>query len=146
MSNAVLKIDHGQSEQYSHLYVACSNTIACPASALPQSVYWTANRMAVLTAILITLQILDGVLTCTGMYTFGLYAEANPFLRGLMGIVGIIPAVAITKLLCIGVIYALCAQAHRISWLPSALTGVGCVYAVAAVLPWSWLLLTEYLA
>jgi hypothetical protein len=146
MSNAALKIDRVEGEQHGHLYVACTETCGYPSSTLPRADFWTANRMSILTAILIVLQILDGVLTCTGMYTFGLHAEANPVLRGLMGVVGIIPAVAITKLLCMAVIYTLCAQAHRISWLPSALAGVGCVYAVAAVLPWSWLLLTEYLA
>lgn len=145
MSNAVLKIDQDQGEQCDLLHAGYSNSTAHPASALRQTNYWTERRMSALTVILVTLQILDGVLTCTGMFTFGLHAEANPFLRGLMGVVGIIPAVATTKLLCIAVIYALCAQANRISWLPSALTGVGCIYAAAAVLPWSWLLLSEYL-
>jgi hypothetical protein len=63
-----------------------------------------------------------------------------------MSIVGIIPAIALTKASCIAIIVTLCAQANRISWLPTALTCIAGIYTVAAVVPWSWILLIEYLA
>jgi hypothetical protein len=95
---------------------------------------------------LIALQILDGVLTLTGMLTFGLGAEANPLLRGLMSHVGLVPALLATKLACIAVVVMLWSQAARIAWLPTALSLVAGVYAVGAVIPWSVLLVSNYLS
>jgi hypothetical protein len=140
MSNAALKISETEHGDITPLYLAYSS----PAPALPP-VFGVERRIVWLTAVLVTLQVLDGILTYSGMYTFGLYAEGNPLLRGLMGLFGVLPAIALTKIFCIAIVLALCSQAHKISWLPVALTGIAGVYAFAAILPWSWLLLSEYL-
>jgi hypothetical protein len=103
-------------------------------------------RLLLLPLGLIALQILDGVLTLTGMLTFGEGAEGNPILRGLMSQIGLIPALLITKLACIGVVIMLWAHAARISWLPTALSFVAGVYTLGAVIPWSVLLLSSYFA
>jgi hypothetical protein len=95
--------------------------------------------------VLVALQILDGILTLSGMITFGLSAEGNPILRQLMHSIGLVPALILTKLGCIALIVVLCLQASRIYWLPRALTAVAGVYAIGAVLPWSFILLSEYL-
>jgi hypothetical protein len=140
MSNTALKKDHREeATPSSRLYLAYNNDIlAAPISS-------KSRRIQTLAAVLVTLQVLDGILTYTGMYTFGVYAEGNPILRNLMDAVGIAPAIALTKLFCIAIVLTLCAQAHKISWLPTALTGIAGMYAIAAVLPWSWLLVSEYL-
>jgi hypothetical protein len=140
MSNAALKKTSSEEAKPSaSLYLAYNNDV------LETPNPSNSRRIQMLAAILVTLQVLDGILTYTGMYTFGVYAEGNPILRALMHGVGIAPAIAITKLFCIGIVLALCAQAHKISWLPTALTGIAGMYAIAAVLPWSWLLVSEYL-
>jgi hypothetical protein len=103
------------------------------------------SRITLLMATLITLQVLDGALTFTGMHTFGLDAEGNPFLRTLMELLGLLPALLITKGVCIGIVIALYQQVTRISWLGHALGGIAAVYTFAAVIPWSYLLLAELL-
>lgn len=103
------------------------------------------KHLVVIAAVLITLQVLDGILTLSGTLTFGLTAEGNPILRELMHLIGLIPALLVTKLGCISLVVALCFQATRIPWLPSALTAVAGVYTVAAILPWSIILFSEYL-
>jgi hypothetical protein len=95
---------------------------------------------------LIALQILDGILTLSGMHTFGLAAEGNPLLRGLMGWIGPVAGLVVTKLLCIGVIVGLYSQMAKLAWLPAVLTAVAGLYTVFAVIPWTILLLSEYLA
>lgn len=140
MSNAALRILDTPKRLRGQIYLAYSNV------ARPQEIQARQSNIPVIAGVLVTLQILDGLLTLTGMHTFGLSAEGNPLLRSLMNLLGILPAIAIVKLFCIGTVLALCAQAHRISWLPAALTCVAGVYTIAAIVPWSWLLLSEYLA
>ncbi len=143
MTNAALKITTNDRLDSSRLYLVPKN--AAVSRSLEHGAF-SRSQIAWLTVVLVVLQILDGILTYAGMSTFGLRAEGNPLLRSLMSIVGIIPAIAITKASCIAVIMALCAQAHRISWLPVALTFIAGIYAAAAIVPWSWLLIAEYFA
>ncbi len=97
-------------------------------------------------ALLIVAQILDGALTIGGVSTYGIAAEGNPMLRSLMGLLGLTPAVVVTKIACSALIVLLCSQAHSISWLPRALKGILGVYAILAVIPWSVMLASEYLS
>lgn len=139
MSNTALPITEVQEQSPRQIYLAYSNTVT------PSAVLERPSHMPLITSALVILQVLDGALTYSGMRTFGLAAEGNPLLRGLMNTMGILPGIALMKMVCIAIVLALCAQAHRISWLPAALTCIAGIYTVAAVLPWSWLLVTEYL-
>ncbi len=153
MSEAALKIPANEALDGAHLHVVQRITVknsallsdTIPVNSLEEktSTWLYANWLA---AILLTMQFLDGILTYVGIITFGIRAEGNPLLRGFISIVGVMPAIAITKLVCMAIIMMLCAQAHRIAWLPAALTCIAGLYAVGAVLPWSWLLLAEYFA
>jgi hypothetical protein len=98
-----------------------------------------------LVAALVALQLLDGALTFTGMQTFGLQAEGNPLLRVLMESLGLIPALIITKGACIGIVVALYKHVTHVRWLGGALAGIAAVYTLTAILPWSFLLISEYL-
>lgn len=95
--------------------------------------------------ILVGLQILDGALTLTGMFKFGVSAEGNPLLRELMSSLGLVPGLILTKLLCIVVVLTLCRHASRITWLPVALSFVAAAYAICAIVPWSVILVSSYL-
>jgi uncharacterized membrane protein len=138
LSNAVLK------EQFPVQATHCGLTLIQGGKSAT-AVCRTSNELILVGSLLILLQILDGILTATGVGTYGLQAEGNPMLRGLMGLVGAIPALIITKAACIGLIVLLCEQARSIHWLPLALKGVAGIYTVMAVLPWSYILAAEYL-
>lgn len=99
----------------------------------------------VLGAMLILAQILDGALTIGGVTTYGIAAEGNPMLRTLMELIGLAPAVVLTKLACSALVIVLCYQAHTIAWLPRALKGILGVYTLFAVIPWSVMLASELL-
>jgi hypothetical protein len=102
---------------------------------------WSPRALVFLALILVVLQLMDGILTCSGIYAFGISSEGNPILRTLISLLGIIPAVALSKLVCISVVLGLCSQAREIYWLPVALSCVAGIYLVAAVIPWSLLLI-----
>lgn len=100
----------------------------------------------VLGFILATLQILDGVLTGLGMAQYGTSMEGNILLRSLMSAIGYVPTLAMVKGASIGLIILLCHQTTKISWLKPALYGVMALYIVGAVVPWTYILVTDLLA
>lgn len=100
----------------------------------------TLSRAAVLGAILITLQILDGVLTGYGMNFFGTDMEGNVLLRTLMNAIGVIPALLLVKSIAIAVIIVLVSLSAQVKWLPLAMKGVIGLYVIAAIIPWSLIL------
>jgi hypothetical protein len=107
-----------------------------------------ASEIAALGLILASLQILDGLLTGIGVFHFdaGLGMEANAMLRELMSLLGVIPALVLVKTVAVGIVSGLCLYAYSVAWLKPALKGVIALYAVFAVLPWSIILATEFLA
>jgi hypothetical protein len=104
------------------------------------------SEIIALGAILALLQVCDGVLTGVGMSHFGTAMEGNILLRSLMGIIGYIPALIVVKGASILLIAALCLQAPKVRWLKSAFIGVIALYVFMAVIPWTYLLLLEFLA
>lgn len=101
------------------------------------------KEMIVLSIILALLQVSDGVLTGMGMSMFGTAAEGNLLLRTLMEAWGYIPALFIAKSFAILVIAGLCYLSTVVSWLPRAMRCVIAVYVLAAVIPWTYILLTH---
>ena len=96
--------------------------------------------------LLALLQVLDGVLTGIGVATYGTAMEGNSLLRSLMLAIGYLPALLLVKGASIGVIAFLCTQAPKVRWLILAMRAVIVVYLALAVVPWTYILLTEYLA
>jgi hypothetical protein len=101
--------------------------------------------LLILGSLLILAQFLDGALTISGVATYGTAAEGNPMLRTLIELIGLTPAVVLTKLACSALVIVLCYQAHSIAWLPRALKGILGVYTIFAVIPWSVMLASELL-
>lgn len=99
-----------------------------------------ARQTLFLGLVLITLQVLDGVLTHLGILKFGMEAEGNPMLYALMVKVGVENALIITKVLVSLVIVGLMFAASKLAWVNNALAAVCAVYTVMAVLPWTYLL------
>lgn len=96
--------------------------------------------------ILATLQVIDGILTGIGVHHYGTGMEGNMLLRGLMTVVGCIPALMLVKGGAIALIAMLCRQATKMSWLKPAFYGVIALYVVGAVIPWTYILVTDILA
>ena len=85
---------------------------------------------------LVILQILDGILTGSGMSLLGTEAEGNGLLRILMEQYGYVSALVITKLMAVGLIFFVCACAKKYSWIQYALGSLVFFYTFCAVIPW----------
>lgn len=103
------------------------------------------TEILVLGLILATLQVIDGILTGIGVMHFGTSIEGNAVIRNLMEIIGAGYALVIVKVIALGVVALLCKMSTKISWLGLAMKGVIALYLCAAVLPWSYILLTNTL-
>lgn len=93
--------------------------------------------------ILSLIQIVDGLLTLVGVKHFGSDIEGNPIVKNLIDSMGAVPALGLTKLFAIFVIIALCSLYRTVPWIGRALKSVMVVYLVAAIIPWSYLILSK---
>jgi len=106
------------------------------------------NRQEVyyLFGLLVLLQAADAALTAFGIASFGVQAEGNALLRFLMSHIGYASALAITKTLAILVILFMALKADAILWIKSAF-GVLCgIYLSAAIIPWTYIVATHWIA
>jgi hypothetical protein len=99
------------------------------------------RELAVLCLILVALQFADFALTALGVSHFGIEAEGNPLIRGLMYEWGAMPALLGVKLLATLIIYVLYVLARQVSWLRIALRCVIAIYLFAAIIPWTGILI-----
>jgi len=102
------------------------------------------KEILILSAILIFLQISDGILTALGIHIYGIGAEGNILLRVLMEKWGYLPVLVAAKsfaIIAIGLLYML---AMRVSWLSKAMKCVIVIYLAAAIIPWSLVLLKGF--
>lgn len=108
-------------------------------SVIKQEVYY-------LFGLLVLLQAADASLTAFGVSMFGIEAEGNVLLRFLMSHIGFASTLAITKILSILVIFFMALKADAILWIKSAF-GVLCgVYLSAAIIPWTYIVATAWVA
>jgi hypothetical protein len=103
------------------------------------------REIIVLGIILALMQVADGVLTAIGMSLFGTGAEGNALLRFLMEQLGFIPALVLAKSFAVIVTCILCLLSNRVQWIRHAMKGVIGVYLLAAVIPWTVILLSGVL-
>ncbi len=90
--------------------------------------------------ILAILQLMDGVLTSIGVARFGIGIEGNPLLRALMAEFGHIQTLTLLKFLAIMIVIGLTLLAYRLPWIKNAMGALTCLYLVAAIIPWTYLL------
>lgn len=139
MGQLAVQVKEVQSERAPSLRLIAGGKTDAIAASIPTDVI-------VIGLILATLQILDGVLTAIGMYQYGQGMEGNVLLRSLMAVIGYIPALVIVKSCSIGLIALLCTQATKMTWLKPALYGVIALYTFGAVIPWTYILVSDLLA
>lgn len=103
------------------------------------------RTVLILGAVLIVFQILDGILTGTGMHIHGTSFEGNAMLRIFMEYFGVVPALVVAKSIAIAAVALLVVLSKSVRWVPIALFGVNVIYFTAAILPWSFLLYPQFL-
>jgi|GEM_PF-1131076 len=99
------------------------------------------KEIIVLGVLLAALQVMDGVLTYLGVSHFGLGAEANGFVRYAMHQLGPQSALILLKSVALVVVVVLCHLARSVSWLRFAMKTIIAVYIIAAIIPWTTILL-----
>jgi hypothetical protein len=98
------------------------------------------REMIILASVLVFLQMADGLLTGIGVSHMGIEMEANPLLRMLMGIFGLVPTLIAVKAIAISVIAILASLSGIVPWITLAFRGMVALYTLVAVLPWSAIL------
>lgn len=89
---------------------------------------------------LICLQLADGLLTFLGIGRYGLSIEGNPILREFMVRFGTIPTLIVLKFAATLVIVWLVYSSREIPWVKKILGILCCVYIIAAIMPWTYIL------
>jgi uncharacterized membrane protein len=97
-------------------------------------------KAATLGALLLVLQVLDGILTFTGLSIFGVEMEGNALLRRLAEMYGAAPTLFFVKLTAIGFVIFLTLNAHRRRYLRPVIAILVVIYLTLAVIPWVYLL------
>lgn len=111
-----------------------------PATVLPATEKDNITGIVLLSGLLATLQVLDGVFTSIGISRFGLQIEGNPILRYLMAEFGANPTLFALKAFAILIVVALGVISREVKWVRGAIAAVSLVYVFAAVLPWVYIL------
>lgn len=93
--------------------------------------------------ILCVFQALDGVLTLVGVNRFGIDFEGNPFIRSLMEQFGHVPVLGLLKGLAVLMVIGLVFSAKRLPWVNNAMGALSCIYLIAAILPWTYILFVQ---
>lgn len=103
------------------------------------------REVIIVALILAVLQVLDGVLTGIGVYQFGVSMEGNILLRSLMESIGAIPALVLAKVVAICVVISLAFLSSVVVWVNTALRAMVALYLIAAIIPWSAILITHFI-
>lgn len=90
---------------------------------------------------LISLQVMDGVLTSRGMLKYGTAAEGNPILRALMEMFSPDQTLFIVKAFSIMAVVLITLIARRSHTVRDMIGVLSCLYLFVAILPWAYLLL-----
>lgn len=99
-----------------------------------------ATGVIVIGTLLAIFQALDGLFTSIGVSRYGVEVEGNPLLRHLMEEFGAIEALTIVKLVAIGIVVILTFLARKVTWIKGAMGAITCIYLLAAIIPWTYIL------
>jgi hypothetical protein len=93
---------------------------------------WFGNTAVI---VFMLVQYLDGFYTYAGFSIWGLNIEANPLIRGAVGVVGPATGLAVAKLMAIG--FGMILHLRGVHMALAVLTGI---YIVLSIVPWTALL------
>ena len=101
---------------------------------------WSFSEKAFLLGVaLVACQVLDGILTYAGV-RFAVAMEGNVFIRQLMHMYGLAPALLVVKCLAVTLVVMLAGYSHRRRWIRPLIIFLIVIYFTLAVLPWTYLL------
>lgn len=98
------------------------------------------KEISLLAAILVVIQILDGIFTGIGVMIYGPGIEANPIIRSLIESWGPANAMLCVKTVAIAIVLFLAYLSNYVNWMPRAMRIVIGIYMVSAIIPWSLIL------
>jgi uncharacterized membrane protein len=98
------------------------------------------KKAAILGAVLVLCQVLDGLLTYLGLTLYGTEMEGNTFLRELMHAYGTAPALFLVKISAISLAVLLTLHAHRRRWVRPIIFALAAIYLFIAVVPWVFII------
>lgn len=102
------------------------------------------NRAFIALITLIAFQILDGILTYTGVSIHGNTLEGNPIVYNLIENYGQLFGVTIAKAFTVLAILFLWRLKDKVKWIPKSLEIMGLYYFFFAIVPWG-IILTDTL-
>ena len=91
------------------------------------------------------LQIIDGLMTATGIHNMGMDVEANMLMHSLMIAVGPFSALILAKLITLMLISFVVVASIQVRWAAKGLLFANLTYFCFAILPWSYLLVSGWL-
>ncbi len=103
------------------------------------------KEVYLLAALLVALQVVDGLFTAVGIHLHGIEVEANILLRHLMYSIGTGTTLFLSKSIAILIIIALARFAEEVIWIPYAMKAIAVIYVGAAIVPWSYVMLRALL-
>jgi hypothetical protein len=98
------------------------------------------KKAFLLGATLAICQVLDGLLTYTGLSLLGVHMEGNAFIRTLVIAYGAAPALFLVKLVAILLAALLMFQAHQRRWVRPLIAMLILIYFGLAVVPWTYII------
>ena len=103
------------------------------------------HKAFMLGALLAIFQLLDGLLTYIGVKIFGVAIEGNSFLQILMRAYGAFPALFVSKIIALGLVFMLTGYAHRRKWIRPVIAVLCLIYLAFAVIPWVYIISSRHL-
>ena len=86
---------------------------------------------------LIICQLLDGILTYSGLRILGVEMEGNGVLRKMIHAYGMIPALCFAKMAALFSVVVVTIAAHRRKWIRPIIFALSAIYAMLALVPWT---------
>lgn len=99
------------------------------------------SRKALLLGVtLILCQIVDGLLTYTGLLLLGVEMEGNGLLREMIYAYGLVPGLCMAKVGALVSVALITVAAHRRKWIRPIILALSAVYVTLALVPWTLVL------
>jgi hypothetical protein len=106
----------------------------------PKKTFSLSRKALLLGATLILCQILDGILTYTGLLLLGVEMEGNGLIRDMIYAYGLVPGICMAKVGALLSVALITIAAHRRKWIRPIILLLSAVYVTLALVPWTLVL------
>lgn len=102
----------------------------------PSRILSVSRKALLLGTALIICQLLDGILTYSGLRLLGVEMEGNGIIRKMIHAYGIVPALCAAKVAALMAVVVVTIAAHRRKWIRPIIFALSAIYATLALVPW----------